>query len=91
MHHVNLTEKSYTAAERLAAARGFASVEEFVADVIEEKAQEEDITRRFTPEVIAYLDEISSGVKAGDKTYSPKEVTASLEENKAAWLKKNAS
>jgi hypothetical protein len=91
MHQVNLTDTSFAAAKRLAAARGFSSVEEFAAEVIDEKAQEQDIQSRFTPEVIAYLDEVSTGIKAGAKTYDSEEVSTSLDENKAAWLKKNAS
>jgi hypothetical protein len=41
----------------------------------------------FTPEVIAELDKISKAIKAGEKTYTIKELNSHLKRRRREWLR----
>jgi hypothetical protein len=92
MHQVQLNEKLYKEAQRRAREAGFGTVDEFVAEQLENdfSEEQEDFDDRFTPEVIAHLDRISDQMKAG-KSVSMAEVDNHLSDVREAWLKDHAS
>jgi hypothetical protein len=67
MHRIKLTERLFNEAQRRAAAAGFENVDEFIADRLESDFanDQENLDDRFTPEVIARLDQISLEMNAG--------------------------
>jgi hypothetical protein len=67
MHQVQLNERLCKEAERRAAEAGFSTVDEYVADRLESDFSDarEDFDDRFTPQVVARLDQISDQMKAG--------------------------
>jgi hypothetical protein len=92
MRHVQINDKLYKEAERRARKAGFQSVDEFVADRLESdfSNKQENFDHLFTPEVIADLDRISAGIKAGGKTYSTEEVDQHFEKKRQEWLRNHA-
>jgi len=93
MQQIQLDDHLYKEAQRRAAAAGFSSVDDFVADVVGQTFQDdaEDQDHLFTPERIAELDRISAEVKAGGKTYTMEEVEAHFDEKRKKWLENHAS
>ena len=92
MHQVQLNDELYKEAERRARDAGFGSVDEFVADRLENDFldEQENLDHLFTPEVIADLDKISHGIKAGGKTYTMEEVDEHFEKKRQEWLRNHA-
>jgi hypothetical protein len=92
MHQVQLSEKLYKEAERRALRAGFGSVDDFVADRLENdfSEDEENFDDRFTPELVTHLDRISTAMKAG-KSVSMEEVDTHIADVRATWLKDHAS
>jgi len=93
MHEVQLTEQLYKEARRRATQAGFSSVDEYVADVVNQDLHEpvDDFDYVFTPERIAHLDRISAEIKSGAKTFTMAEVKEHFEKKREAWLKKHTS
>jgi hypothetical protein len=89
MHQVRLNDQLYKEAQRRAREAGFASVDEFIADRLENdfSGEQENFDHLFTPEVIADLDKISDTIKAGGKTYTMDEVDQHLEQKRQEWLR----
>ena len=92
MHQVQLTDQLYREAERRAREAGFATVDEYVADRLENEFNggEDNFDHIFTPEVIAELDRVSDQIKAGGKTYTMEETEAHLEKKRQEWLRNQA-
>lgn len=92
MHQVRLNDRLYKEAERRAREAGFGSVDEFVADRLENdfSEEQENFDHLFTPEVIADLDKISDQIKAGGKTYTMHEVDEHFEKKRQEWLRNHA-
>jgi hypothetical protein len=92
MHQVQLNDNLYKEAERRAREAGFGSVDEFVADRLENdfSEEQENFDHLFTPEVIADLDKISADMQAG-KSVSMEEVNKHMADVRQAWLKDHAS
>jgi hypothetical protein len=92
MHQVRLNDKLYKEAQRRAREAGFDSVDEFVADRLENdfSEEQENFDHLFTPEVIAHLDKISERIKAGGKTYTMEEVDEHFEMKRQEWLRNHA-
>jgi hypothetical protein len=92
MHQVRLNDKLYKEAQRRAREAGFDSVDEFVADRLENdfSEEQENFDHLFTPEVIADLDKISERIKAGGKTYTMEEVDEHFEKKRQEWLRNHA-
>jgi hypothetical protein len=92
MQHVQLNDALYKEAERRAREAGFRSVDEFVADRLESDFSDaqEDFDDRFTPQVVARLDQISDDMKAA-KSVSAGQVDQHLADVREAWLKNHAS
>jgi hypothetical protein len=87
MHQVQLADQLYQEAQRRAIEAGFATVDEYVADVIAHDLElsSENCDHLFTPEVILELDQISTAARAGGKTYSPDEVREHFRKRSEAW------
>jgi len=82
-HEIRLSDQLYREVERRARAGGYASVDDFVAEQLESGFSDaQDLDQRFTPEVIARLDQISSDMKAG-KSMSMEEVDQNLADAQA--------
>jgi hypothetical protein len=86
MHSINLSEEIFARAQRLARARGFATVEAYFSDVVDSDCAMDQIEAKFTPEVVAYLDEISRN----DASMTLEQVDVALESTRKAWLERNA-
>jgi len=92
MPQIQISDQLYKEAQRRAHEAGFSTVDEFIADQLENNFsdQQENFDDRFTPEVLAHLDEISADIKAGGKTYSMEEVDQHLEKKRQEWLRNHA-
>ena len=87
MSQIRLPDHLYKEAHRKAADAGFASVDDYVADVVSHDLHEanEDFASLFTPERLAELDRISAEMKAGGKTFTMEEMQEHLEEKRKTW------
>ncbi len=85
MHQVHLADQLYPEAEQRAHAAGYATVDDYVADVLATDLHEEDFDHLFTPERIAHLDQISAEVKAGAKTFTSDEVREHFQKKWEEW------
>lgn len=96
MHQVrlNLTDRLYKQARRKASKAGFASVSDYVADVLTNEASEgpENLDHLFTPQRLAHIDKVAAEVKNGGKTYTLKETDEYLAKRRDEWRhKKNVN
>jgi hypothetical protein len=87
MQKVQLTDQLYQEAQRRAAEAGFASVDEYIADVVTQDVADdaENFDHLFTPQVVSELEQISATAKAGGKTYSSEEVRKHFQKKSDAW------
>ena len=89
MHQIQLqlTDQLYDRARQRAAEAGLANLDEYLVDVVTENltAETENLDHRFTPNVIAHLNQIQVDIRAGAKTYSESEVDVYLQEKARAW------
>jgi hypothetical protein len=92
MHQIQLDDQLYKEAQRRATEAGFATVDEYVAEMLSRDpvAENEDFDHLFTPEVIADLDNISAAIKSGGKTYTLDEVREHFEGKRKQWLEARA-
>ncbi|HZK81705.1 MAG TPA: hypothetical protein VFC46_11570 [Humisphaera sp.] len=94
---VQLTENLYREAQRRAIEGGFASVDEYVADVVSQDLVDDDgsepqnFDHLFTPERLAELDRISNEIKAGGQTYTVAEVREHFKQKRKQWLANQAT
>ena len=67
MHHIQLNDELFQEAERRAAASGFVSVDDYVADVLQHDLFEgtENLDSLFTPERLAHIDRAAAQIDAG--------------------------
>lgn len=89
MRQVQLTEDLYQEALRRASDAGYSSVDDYIAEVVSQDLREdnENFDDRFTPEVIAHLDQISAEIKSGGKTFTMEEVDAHFKNKREEWLR----
>jgi hypothetical protein len=91
MQQIQLADKVYKDAQRRAAEAGFASVDEYVADVLindvfEDGGEETpDLEHLFTPERLAKIDAALADVKAGHFLTSD-QVDAELAKCRDEWV-----
>ena len=89
MPHVQLPDRVLQVAQAQAVRGGFASVAEYIADVVLDDASELqeafDAARYFTPERIAELDAAAASVRAGHGL-TGEQLDAELAKRRAAWL-----
>jgi hypothetical protein len=67
MHQIRLDDRLYQDAERRASASGFATVDQYVADVLQHDLREEteNFDHLFTPERLAQIDQAAAQIDAG--------------------------
>jgi hypothetical protein len=66
MHQVHLNEELYREAQRRALEAGFGSVDEYVADVLQQDIEDADnLDHLFTPERLAHIDRAIAEIDAG--------------------------
>jgi len=92
MHNIQLNDETFGKAQRIALAKGYGSVEEFILEVIENECSlgNEDFDQLFTPELLDELDRRSSELDAGKST-SIEEVEARFAVKRQQWLSERAS
>jgi hypothetical protein len=90
MHQVELADELYQQAERRATESGYASVDEYIAEVLAQEFMDPpaDFDQFFTPERLALIDKEFAKVKAGD-FLTAEESDAELARRRAEWLRKN--
>jgi hypothetical protein len=84
---LQLSDQLFDLATRRAGEAGFASLSEYIVDVVSDEISSdvENLSQRFTPEVIAHLEQIRDQTASGAKTYSHKEVDEYLTQKANAW------
>ncbi len=65
MHQINLSEQLFRDVQRRAEAAGFESVDEYVADVLQQELDDENLDHLFTPERLAHIDRAIADIDAG--------------------------
>ena len=65
MQQIQLDDRLYQVVQRRATASGFGTVDEYVADVLQQDVEEEDLSHLFTPECLARIDEGVAQIDAG--------------------------
>ena len=97
MRQVQIDEQLFNAVQMRAAEAGYASVDECIADLAVHflndppDSETPDLDHIFTPEKLVELDQISTEIKAGAKTYTAAEVDSHFENKRKEWLKKHAT
>lgn len=91
MHQINLSDELYEEVQRRAVAGGFATVDEYVADVLagEFEVVAENLDDFFTPERLKLIDEAVADVDAGN-FYTLDEAKKLLDKAREEWLTKRA-
>jgi hypothetical protein len=91
MHQVHLSDQLYQEAQRRATESGFASVDEYVADLLSlDLSPTEDLDLLFTPQRLALIERASSQIAAGE-CFSAEEADEELARRRAEWLRNNQS
>ncbi len=92
MQQVNLTDQLYQESKRRAAEAGFASVDDYIADVLSNDFQlaTEDLDHFFTPERLALVDQAAADVAAGN-SYTAEQAKEALARSREAWQRNQAS
>ena len=85
MHQVRLNDQLYQQAQRRATEAGFASVDQYIADVLAHELEEEvdDLDRFFTPERLAQIDRAAAQIKAGE-SFSSEQVREHFRQKREA-------
>jgi len=87
MHQIQLDDQLFQAAQRRAAAAGFAGVDEYVADVLQHELDDaENLVRFFTPERLAVIDRAAAEIAAG-QGLTTEQVDAELARRRDEWLR----
>ncbi len=91
--HIQLTEQLYNQAKQRAVEAGFASLDEYILDVVLDDVpyETQDLDDRFTPKVVAHLNQIQEAIKAGTKTYSEEDLDNYLQEKSRVWREPHAN
>lgn len=90
MRIVQVADHLFEQAQRRAAQAGFASVEEYVSEILHDDLRDENFDHLFTPERLAALDRISRQ-KPGTPDFSIQEVQEHFAKKQAAWPRKPGS
>jgi hypothetical protein len=87
MQQVQMPDQLYRVAQRRATEAGFATVEEYIADVVTQDVADdtENFDHLFTPQVVSELEQISAAAKAGGRTYTSEEVGEHFRKKSDAW------
>jgi len=86
MSPIQLSDQVYQRAQQRAVEAGFDSVDDYVAEIIEnELATVANQDHFFTAEILAQLDQLHTDVQSGAKTYSSQEVDEHFQRRSQAW------
>jgi hypothetical protein len=83
---VHLSDRLYEEAKQRAVDGGFPSVDEYVAEIVEQELHDEvvNVDHLFTPECMKLVDEATAQIKEG-KVHTFEEVEAHFERRLAEW------
>lgn len=93
MHQIQLSDELYQELQARAADAGFASVDDYVADVLEQEFEvcTDDLPDEFfTAERLAQIAEAEAQIARGE-FYTLEEMHAELEKRRAEWIRKKNS
>lgn len=92
MHQIQLNDDVFEEAQRRAAQAGFASVDAYVAVLLEQgfQAPPESLDYLFTPQRLAQIDRAAAQIDAGQGR-TPQQVEQELAERRTQWLSKRPS
>jgi hypothetical protein len=90
MPQVQLNDQVFKVAQRRAAEAGFATVEEYIADVVcnDLDDQTENLDHLFTPERLAHIDKAEAEIKAGN-FYTAEQAKIEMAKRRAEWIRKH--
>ena len=91
MHQIQVSDELYQEVQARAADAGFDSVDEYVADVLQQEFEvctDELPEGFFTPERMAQIAEAEAEIERGE-FYTLEEVDAELERRRAEWQRQN--
>ena len=90
MQTIQMDDQLYEDTQRRASAAGFASVDAYVADLLNQDfSAPQEFDHLFPPERLAYVDNVIAEIEAG-QPYAPEQVDAHLAETKTAPIKEDA-
>jgi hypothetical protein len=90
MPQVQLDDQVFKVAQRRAADAGYASVDDYVADVVVHDANDDtdNIDHLFTPERLEHIDKAEGEIKAG-KFFTAEQADQELAKRRQEWLATN--
>lgn len=62
-------------------------ISQMLSQNLRDESDEENFDDRFTPEVIAFLDQTSAEMRAGGKTYTMEVIDERVKKTREAWLR----
>lgn len=87
MHQIQLDDQLYREAQRRATEAGFASVDKYVADVLQHDLDDaENLDRLFTPQRLAQIDRAAAQIAAGEGL-TTEQGDAELAKRRDEWLR----
>jgi hypothetical protein len=90
MHHIQLDDHLFQVAQQRAVEAGFQSVDEYVADVLQNDLEDaENLDRFFTPDRLAQIDRAAAQLAAG-QGLTPEETDAELARRREEWQRQKA-
>ena len=91
--YLQLTDEFYDQIQRRALEAGFANLDEYTVEVVTKDVslESEDIEHRFTPKVMAHLNQIQEEMKTGAKALSEEELDEYLQERARLWRESHAN
>jgi hypothetical protein len=88
MHQINLSDGIYQDAQRRAAEAGFASVEEYIVDLLQGDLESENLDRFFTHQRLAHIGQAAASISGGSGLTS-EQADAELAKRRDEWLRRN--
>jgi hypothetical protein len=94
MQQIQLNDQLYKKAQRRASEAGFASVDEYIAEVLshdltaDNNGNMPNLDHLFTPERLAHIDKAAEDIKAGN-FYTSEQAQAELAKRREEWIRKN--
>jgi hypothetical protein len=92
MHQIQLNDQLFEEARRRADDAGFPSVDEYIAEVLQQgfAGEAESFEHLFTPERLAHIDRAIASMDAG-RGLTMEQVEAELAQRRTEWLARNRS
>jgi hypothetical protein len=95
MPQIQIDDSLFKAAQRKASDGGYASVDDYVLDVLvhdlveDNAAESPDLEHLFTPQRLAEIDQAAADVEAGNY-FTADQVREHFKQKRQAWIQKNA-